>query len=89
MGNAAELLFRLNDPKRRERDKERESGRSRCEVFDGEDESFAFRSSSVVTNLSNNANSASLFDVRFTSVLLEDAEPAEPAVVGMGSTSES
>lgn len=84
---SAELLFRLNDPKRSERDKERDSGLNRCSVEpceplgeDDEDGSAAFRSSSVVTNLSRSSRSASLLEARL-----------EPSAVGapVGSTSES
>lgn len=79
------LLLRLNEPKRSERDRERDSGLKRCivdaceELGDDDDDSVAFLSSSVVTNLSSSAKSASLFEVR----LLEDAD------VAIGSTSES
>jgi hypothetical protein len=89
----AELLFLLNDPKRSERDNERDNGRSRCkvelceELGDDDDVSVAFLSSSVVTNLSSRAKSASLLEVRFAALLpvawLLDGD------VGIGSTSES
>lgn len=84
-----ELLFRLNDP-RSERDKERDSGRSRFkvdaweELGEDDDDSAAFLSSSVVTNLSSNAKSASLFEARL--VPLEGEFVVD---VAMGSTSES
>lgn len=83
----AELLFRLNDPNRSERDNERESGRSRCIVEDcdelGEDVdvSVAFLSSSDVTNLSSSAKSASLLDLRLAGLF--------PEAVAVGRTSES
>lgn len=92
MVGSAELLLLLNDPKRSERDNERDSGRSRCKVedweFPGEDDdgdSVAFLSSSVVTNLSSSAKSASLFDERFAA---ED-DDTPPEVAATGSTSES
>lgn len=79
----AELLFRFIDPMRKERDKARDSGRSPLAVEfceeDGDDDASAFRSSSVVTNLSNKTSSASLFDVRFPAAVMPP----------FGSTSES
>lgn len=76
---------------RNERDNELDNGRSLCkvEVCDelGEDDedSVAFLSSRVVTNLSSSAKSASLFEVRFAVVAA--LFPARE--VGIGSTSES
>lgn len=89
---SAELLFLLNDPKRSERDNERDSGLRRCKVelceeLGDEDDDSALRSSSVVTNLSSSARSASLFEVRFAAV--EAAEPLPGPDVAIGSTSES
>lgn len=86
VGNA-ELLFRLNEPKRSERDNERDSGRSRCIVEDcdelGEDDepSVAFLSSSDVTNLSSSAKSALLLDFPFPTPF--------PEAEAVGRTSES
>jgi len=89
---SAELLFLLNDPKRSERDNERDSGLRRCKVelceeLGEEDDDSALRSSSVVTNLSSSARSASLFEVRFA--VVEAAEPLPGPAVAIGSTSES
>lgn len=80
MVGKAELLFLLNDPKRSERDNERDSGLEAPGEDDGA--SAAFLSSSVVTNLSSSAKSASLFEVRLDERFSEDD-------VAIGSTSES
>lgn len=78
VGNA-ELLLRLNDPKRSERDNERDSGRRRCkveacdELGDDDDDSVAFLSNNVVSILSSSAMSVSLLEARFAVVELADA----------------
>lgn len=92
VGRAELLLFRLNDPKRSERDNERESGLSRCnveaceELGEDADDSVAFLSNSVVTNLSSSAKSAGVFEERFTVL---EALPPPDAKLAIGSTSES
>ena len=85
VGNV-ELLFLLNEPKRSERDKERESGRRRCKVPErdalGEEVSVGdFCSSSVVTNLPSRARSFEF--------LFGDVAPLPDEVAASGSTSES
>lgn len=85
VGNA-ELLFLLKDPKRSERDNEREIGRSLCKVLDcdvlGEEVSPGdLCSKSVVTNLSSSARS---FEFLFGAV-----PPPDDEFAGIGSTSES
>lgn len=85
----AELLFLLNDPNRKDRDSDRESGLSFCnvDVWDelGEEvDSAVFLSNNVVTNLSNKAKSASLFEVRFAAV-----EELPEAKADVGSISEN
>lgn len=87
-----ELLFLLNEPRRSERDNERESGRSRCKVPErdplGDEVSVDDFSSRVVTNLSSSLISRSLEFL--TGTVDEFAVPfPEDEVAAWGSTSES
>jgi len=91
VGSAELLLFLLNDPKRKERDNERERGLNFCRVDapapddDDDGESVGLRSNSDVTNLSSSAKSASFLEVRFEALLLlplpPDTDDAAPAAV--------